>query len=105
MFDKLLSAKSRIHAHDKHHIHIPDNILQQSYRSSRIDGYGRLHPRFPDLLYPPMQMRTSLIVHIHRMSAQRLYFRDEFFRINNHQMHIQRFLTQLRYILQYRKAE
>ena len=71
----------------------------------RIDCHCRLHSSFFDLLNHPMKMRTSLIVNIQRMCAQRFHFRDKLLRIDYHQMYIQRFVRQLCYILQHREAE
>ena len=105
MFYKFLTAESRIHPHYQHHIDIVDNISQHGYRGSRIDSNRRQHSRFADLLHYPMQMRTCLIMHVHYTCPQRLYFRDELFRLYNHQMHIQRLLGKLCHILQYRKTE
>ena len=105
MLYELLSAEARIYAHYQHHVYIINNILQQGYGSCRINCYRRLHPCFADLLHHTVQMRTSLVMHIHDMCPQSLHLRNKLLRLYNHQMHIQRFLRQFCHILQYRESE
>ena len=50
VFDKLLPAESRVHAHQQHHIHIADDIFQDIYRSRRVEGYASLHTSSVNLL-------------------------------------------------------
>jgi hypothetical protein len=103
--NELLSAKSRIDTHQQYHIHFFNDICQHGNRCCRIQGNPCLHSSFLDLLHHPVQMRTSLKMHIHHHGTQVFHFPDKLLRLYNHQMYIQRFLRQFSYIFQDRKAK
>src|SRR5574344_606100 len=105
MLDKLLTAKTRIDTHQKHHINITDNVLQHRYWRRGIQGDTSLHASIMYLLYSTMKMHTGFVMDIHHHGTQITNLLDELLGLDNHQMYIQRFITYLRHRFHHRKTE
>ena len=105
MFNKLLPSITRIYRHEQYHIQILQDIFQQGNRRMRIQCNSRLHSRLFDRRHRTVQMCTSLIMHIHHISARSRHFRNELLRFHDHQMYIHRFLANWLQRFQNRKTK
>ncbi len=105
MADERLSAESRVHAHQKHHINISDYIAQKHHRSGRIKRHRRFHAGIVNALNGAVKVCACLIVHIHHHSSAVAHLTYISVGIHNHKMHIERLLCNGLYAFDYRKAK
>ena len=105
VLDELLSAKPRVDTHQQHEFHIADNVLEHTDRRRRVQRDACFHTSIVYLLYGAVQMCTGLIVHVHHHRAQSSRLLNVLFGMNNHEVHVERFLTKTCHSLEHRKAE
>lgn len=105
MFNELLAAESGIDGHEHDQIEIADNFFEHCHRSVRIEGDTGHHAFFLDLPDCSVQVGAGFVVHVHYFSTECLYFLDEFFRLYNHKMYVERFLCMLCHRLHDGKSE
>ena len=104
-FNEFLSSEARIHGHQHHQVQITNDFLQRGNRCVGIQRHARHHSFCLDLLDDTVEMDAGFIVDIHDFRAERLDFCNEFLRLHNHQMHVQRFAGVLSHCLHDGKAE
>ena len=93
MWDELLTAEARVDTHQQDEVHIGSNVLQHRDRCGRIERHTSLHACLVNLTYNAVQVRTSLIVHVHQVGSESLDLAHELLGLNYHQMHIERLLA------------
>ena len=91
MWNEFLTTKTGIYTHKQDEIHIADNIFEQMYGRSWIEGDTGLHAGIMYLAYNTMQMWTSLVMYIHKVGSQSLHIGNELLRLDYHKMHVERF--------------
>ena len=105
MRDELLSAETRVDAHQKHQVHVGCDVFKDADGRGRIERDACLHARLVYLPDDTMQVRTSLVVHVHEISAEGLDLINKLLGLHNHEVHVERLLANARHMLQHGKAE
>ena len=88
-FNEFLATKTRIHSHNKHHIHIGKQFLNKCQRSTRVDSNTCLAACGLYLLDNAMGMRSSFDVEGDYISPCFGKGFNLILGMLNHQMHIE----------------
>lgn len=87
-----MASETWIDRHQTDQICQLQHMFQPRHRCVRIQSHARLHAQIPYALQRAVQMRASLNVHGQYVGPQRGECLQVAVRIDNHQMHVQRFL-------------
>lgn len=105
LLDELLTSEARVDAHQEDEVDIADNILEHAHRCSRIKGHSGLHAGIVYFLHCAVEVGARLVVDSHEHGSSLGRSADVTFGLNDHVVHIKRFLTDFPYGLQNRETE
>ena len=105
VFDELLSAKAWVDRHEKHHVHVLDDVVEHADRSVGIECDASLHACGVNLLDSAVQVWAGFIMHVHHVGSQGFDLFGELARIDNHQVYVKRLFAYLRNGLQHGESE
>lgn len=92
VLDELLSAEAGVDRHEQHHVTQLHRVFQQAHSRGGIEHHAAFHSGIFDGVKRAVQMGAGLVMHSEDVDASLFEIIHITSGVNNHQMHVERFL-------------